>query len=72
MPLKADKEVQNRLRDEILNLGMRNVDIAAAVDCNAVTVDKWINGRAFPGAHFLRCLHELGCDITYIITGEAR
>lgn len=36
----------------------------------STTIHGWVKGRAKPGADALRVLHQLGCNITWLVTGE--
>ena len=67
----AEPEMIRRLQEELNKLGWSNTDIADELLCTDATVSHWRCGITFPNIRYLRDLYEIGCDILYIITGEA-
>lgn len=68
---KAELEMRRRLSEELNKLGWTNAEIADELRCSKAIVTLWRQGERFPGPVYLRDLYEIGCDIMYILTGEA-
>lgn len=65
----VDPDMCIRSVQEIRKLGRDPGIIASKIGCSRQLVNYWLSGDGIPGAYYLRKLHELGCDILYIITG---
>lgn len=52
-----------------MKLGDTACEIAKLIGCSESLVRYWLNEEGVPSHFYLQRLHELGCDILYIITG---
>jgi hypothetical protein len=56
--------------EELSKLGDTPRAVAKFVDCPTNLVQYWLDGVYTPSAFYLRRLHDVGCDILYILTGK--
>ncbi len=65
-----DYDMRERAVEELHKLGDTPTEIARKIGCAPPCVRVWLSQEGIPSAYYLKRLHELGCDILYIITGE--
>ena len=65
-----DFGIAERTAEEVSKLGVTPIDIANRIGCPSQLVRCWLGGTYTPSAYYLRRLHELGCDVIYILTGK--
>jgi hypothetical protein len=65
-----DNGIIDRTIEEVSRLGTTPMEIAKIVGCPTNLVRSWLDGTFTPGAFYLRRLHETGCDVLYILTGN--
>lgn len=68
----TDYEMCARTAEELRRLDKTPCAIANLVGCKHQLVRYWLSGEGVPCAAYLKRLHEIGCDILYIITGERK
>lgn len=68
---RTDWSMRERTAEELNKLGDTNYKIAKTIGCGCSErlVKYWRNQEGVPSHFYLKRLHELGCDILYIITG---
>lgn len=69
---KTEITMRNRTVEELNKLGKSPYELAKLLGCPTCLVNYWMNKEGVPSHHYLNKLHNLGCDILYIITGERR
>ena len=67
---RMDYDQRARAAEEIQKLNYNHYIVAAKLGCPPGLVRYWLNLEGLPSAYYLARLHELGCDILYIITGK--
>lgn len=67
-----DPGISARLAEELYRLGESNTEAAKKIKCHPNLVGQWLSKSYIPSAHYFKNLHEAGCDIIYILTGERR
>lgn len=70
MPRHYDYDISERLIEELYRLGDSPKEIAARTGCSYNLVWNYLDG-SIPSVVMMKRLHKAGCDILYIITGEA-
>ena len=65
-----DVNITDRVIEEVSKLGNNAYQIGKIVGCSTQLVQSWLDGVYVPGAYYLRRLHEIGCDVLYILTGK--
>ena len=65
-----DYDISERLIEELYKLGRTSREIAERTGCSSHLVWNYLNG-SIPSVVMMKQLHKAGCDIMYIITGEA-
>ena len=68
---KVNYDIQARTAEELRKLGKSAREIADAMGCSPSHVRNWLNEDATISAWYLAKMHELGCDVIYVLTGEA-
>lgn len=66
----TDYNMRIRAAEELRKLGRNHYVIAEKIGCSPQLVKYWLELGGLPSAHYLKRLHELGCDIIYIIVGD--
>lgn len=69
---KTDPDMVERMVEEVRKLGGSYAEIARRIGCPYQLVQFWLTKSGLPSAYYLRRLHELGCDILYMIVGGER
>ena len=64
-----DVAITDRVIEEISKLGKNAYQIGKVVGCSTALAKSWLDGVHLPAAYYLRRLHEIGCDVLYILTG---
>ena len=65
-----DNEIRARTIEELRKMGGYSHEIAKRTGCPSNLVQYWLDGVYTPSAHYLRKLHDAGCDVLYILTGK--
>lgn len=65
-----DVGIADRTVEEISKLSDDPREIAKLVGCPTNLIRYWLDGTNTPSAFYLRRLHEIGCDVLYILTGK--
>ncbi len=65
-----DAGIIDRTVEEVSKLGNDPTVIAKLVGCPTQLIQYWLDGAYTPSAFYLRRLHEIGCDVLYILTGN--
>lgn len=69
---QTDWTMRKRTAEELMKLSDTAREIAKLVGCSENLVKYWLNEEGVPSHFYLNKLHNLGCDILYIITGVRR
>lgn len=64
-----DVNIRDRLIEELSKLGDTPYAVAKLIGCPTQLVRYWLDGVYTPSAFYLQRLHEIGCDVLYILTG---
>lgn len=62
--------IKNRLKSERKRLGLNQTEFAASCGVQINAQSNYESGNRFPDSKYLEKAHELGVDITYLITGK--
>lgn len=65
-----DVGIADRTAEVVAAIAPTDAMIAKIVGCPTQLIRYWLNGLYTPSAFYLRRLHEIGCDVLYILTGE--
>jgi hypothetical protein len=65
-----DVGIADRTAEEVAKLGNDPHAISEIIGCPTNLVRYWLDGTYTPSAFYLRRLHEVGCDVLYILTGK--
>lgn len=65
-----DTIITDRVIEEVSKLADTPRAIAKIIGCPTQLVQYWLDGIYTPSAFYLRRLHEVGCDVLYILTGK--
>lgn len=68
----TDYDMCARTAEELRKLGKSSYEIAKLIGCKYQLVGYWMREEGVPCAVYLKRLHEIGCDIMYIVTGERK
>ena len=71
---RTDLAMRKRTVEELKRLADTPTEIAKVIGhgCSDSLVRYWLNEEGVPSHFYLNCMHEVGCDILYIITGVHR
>ena len=61
--------MRNRTVEELSKLGKTPYELGKMLGCKTRLVNYWFDKDGVPSHYYLNKLHNLGCDILYIITG---
>lgn len=63
----------DRIRERLKEVGLKQTELAKALDVSRRTINKWIVGEVEPGlikAHIM--CHHLNCNLHWLITGNGQ
>lgn len=63
-------KIRFRIIEELYQFGNTQTAIAENLGFTRQAIWRWMNGKAVPDIESLVKLHNAGCDIVYIVTGE--
>lgn len=61
--------IGNRIKEERERAGMTQASLSKSIGKGVRTIVQWESSSTFPNAEDLAAFHELGMDISYIVTG---
>lgn len=64
--------IGQRIGEELRKLGLSQHKIAKLFGCDQHLISYYCSGKTIPGAYYLTVMHNAGCDIIYILTGDRR
>lgn len=64
--------VTKRIGEELRKLGLSQRKLSILFGCDQRLIANYLSGRTVPSAYYLTVMHNAGCDIIYILTGDRR